>query len=393
MFHLMKWVLGLTLVLASALSSQAADPVHPGLKPQLNKTPEAMSTEPTPTPQVPGVKTAPGLTAPGPTKQGITAPLGQKASIAVKSPTQGTRHPASKPLPIIWDRSSISTAASVNILLLDKPGGPAKATIKAGAPNTGSFTSWIAPQQYTAAGNSWTIRIETADGKASGHSGSFSFVRQSVSGMDVTPSAKSGVAVQSSAHSPDQVTAPLPVAKGMEPSLQQRAINPQPEPPGVVGRSQVKPVEKVGINPQPEPPVNKDLQLKTQPPLPSQTPDTAFAPQVVTTAELTVSGQTATPFTPRVVTAQELTLTGRSAPAFMPKVTTTEELTLTGRSAPAFQPKVTTTEELTVTGRSAPVFQPKVTTTDELTVTGRTQAAFVPKVGVAAELTITGRHP
>jgi uncharacterized protein YjbI with pentapeptide repeats len=71
MFHLMKWFLGLTLVLASALSSQAADPVHPGLKPQLNKTPEAMRTEPTP--QVPGVKTAPGLTASVPAKQGITA--------------------------------------------------------------------------------------------------------------------------------------------------------------------------------------------------------------------------------------------------------------------------------------------------------------------------------
>jgi len=196
MFHLMKWFLGLTLVLAWALSSQAADPVHPGLKPQLNKIPEAMSTEPTPTPQVPGVKTAPGLTAPVPTKQGITAPLGQKASIAVKSPAQGAQHPADKPLAIIWDRSAIATAATVNILLVDKPGGTAKATIKAGAPNTGSFTFWIAPQQYTAAGNSWAIRIETADSKASGHSGTFSFVRQPVSGMGVTPSVKSGVTVQ-----------------------------------------------------------------------------------------------------------------------------------------------------------------------------------------------------
>ena len=129
----------------------------------------------TPTPQAPSVKTAPGVTAPVPTKQGFTAPLGQKATIAVKSPAQGTRHPADKPLAIVWDRSAIATAATVNIILVDKPGGTAKATIKAGAPNTGSFTSWIAPQQYTAAGNSWAVRIETADNKASGHSGVFSF--------------------------------------------------------------------------------------------------------------------------------------------------------------------------------------------------------------------------
>jgi hypothetical protein len=129
----------------------------------------------TPTPQAPAVKTAPKVTAPVPTKQGLNAPLGQKATIAVKSPAQGTRHPADKPLTIVWDRSAIPAAATVNIILVDKPGGTAKATIKAGAPNTGSFTSWIAPQQYTAAGNSWAVRIETADSKASGHSGVFSF--------------------------------------------------------------------------------------------------------------------------------------------------------------------------------------------------------------------------
>jgi uncharacterized protein YjbI with pentapeptide repeats len=138
-------------------------------------SPNQISGTPTPTPQVPGVKPAPGVPTPVPTKQGITAPLGQKATIAVKSPAQGTRHPADKPLPIIWDRSVIGTAATVNILLMDKPGGTAKATIRAGAPNTGSFTSWIAPQQYTSAGNSWAIRIETADRKASGQSGVFSF--------------------------------------------------------------------------------------------------------------------------------------------------------------------------------------------------------------------------
>jgi uncharacterized protein YjbI with pentapeptide repeats len=212
----MKWILGLTLVLASALSGQAADPAQPGLKPQFNKTPAVQThsdqlktgiiktapsptqiTEtPSPTLKVPEVKAAPGVTAPVPTKQDITAPLGQKAAIAVKSPAQGTQHPAGKPLAIIWDKSAIATAATVNILLVDKPGGTAKATIKAGAPNTGSFTSWIAPQQYTAAGNSWAVRIETADNKASGYSGTFTFIQQPVAGTGVVPSVKSGVAVQ-----------------------------------------------------------------------------------------------------------------------------------------------------------------------------------------------------
>jgi len=159
-------------------------------------SPTQITETPSPTPKVPGVKTAPGVTTPVPTKQGITAPLGQKASIAVKSPAQGTQHPAGKPLPIIWDRSAIATAATVNILLVDKPGGTTKATIKAGAPNTGSLTSWIAPQQYTATGNSWAIRIETADNKASGHSGVFSFITQPVAGTGLAPSVKSGVTVQ-----------------------------------------------------------------------------------------------------------------------------------------------------------------------------------------------------
>lgn len=150
----------------------------------------------TPTPQAPAVKTAPKVTAPVPTKQGLTAPLAQKATIAVKSPAQGTRHPADKPLAIVWDRSAIPTAPTVNIILVDKPGGTAKATIKTGAPNTGSFTSWIAPQQYSAAGNSWAVRIETADSKASGHSGSFSLIRQPVTGTGVAPSVKSGATVQ-----------------------------------------------------------------------------------------------------------------------------------------------------------------------------------------------------
>jgi len=49
-------------------------------------SPNQITSTPKPTPQVPAVKTAPGVTAPIPTKQGIIAPLGQKATIAVKSP-------------------------------------------------------------------------------------------------------------------------------------------------------------------------------------------------------------------------------------------------------------------------------------------------------------------
>lgn len=81
---------------------------------------------------------APGVTVPVPTKQGIIAPLGQKATIVAKSPAQGARHPADKPLTIVWDRSAIATATTVNILLVNKPGGTAKTTIKASAANTGN---------------------------------------------------------------------------------------------------------------------------------------------------------------------------------------------------------------------------------------------------------------
>jgi hypothetical protein len=153
-------------------------------------SPTQITGTPSPAPKVPEVKTAPGVTAPIPTKQGITAPLGQKASIAVKSPAQGTRHPADKPLTIIWDKSAIATAATLNIVLVDKPGGTTKAIIKAGAPNTGSFTSWIAPQQYTATGNSWAVRIETTDKIAMGHSGVFSFDQTTKAGMHIKPDMK-----------------------------------------------------------------------------------------------------------------------------------------------------------------------------------------------------------
>jgi len=140
-------------------------------------SPNQITETPSPTPKVPGVKTAPGVTAPIPTKQGITAPLGQKASIAVKSPAQGTQHPASKPLPIIWDRSSISTAATVNIFLLDRPGGTVQTIIKTGAANTGSYMSWTPSPQFTVSGKSWVVRVETIDKMSQGHSGAFSFAK------------------------------------------------------------------------------------------------------------------------------------------------------------------------------------------------------------------------
>jgi hypothetical protein len=130
----------------------------------------------TPTHQVPSVKPAPGATT-VPTKQGITAPLGQKATIAVKSPAQGTQHPAGKPLPIIWDRSTIATAATVNILLMDRPGGTIQTAIKTGAANTGNFMSWTPSPQFTVPGKSWIVRIETIDKMSHGHSGAFSFAK------------------------------------------------------------------------------------------------------------------------------------------------------------------------------------------------------------------------
>jgi hypothetical protein len=45
---MMKWVLGWTLLLASALPGQAADPAHSGLKTQLKKTPALQSATPIP---------------------------------------------------------------------------------------------------------------------------------------------------------------------------------------------------------------------------------------------------------------------------------------------------------------------------------------------------------
>ena len=51
MCHMMKWVLGWTLLLASALPGQAADPAHPGLKTQLKKPPALQSATPIPVPK------------------------------------------------------------------------------------------------------------------------------------------------------------------------------------------------------------------------------------------------------------------------------------------------------------------------------------------------------
>ncbi|MBE1426163.1 hypothetical protein H4684_002825 [Desulfomicrobium macestii] len=155
----------------------------------------------TPTPQAPSVKTAPGVTAPVPTKQGFTAPLGQKATIAVKNPAQGTRHPADKPLAIVWDRSAIATTATVNILLMDRPGGTVQAAIKTGAANTGSFMSWLPSAQFVVPGKSWVVRIETRDKKSQGYSGAFSFAK---SNADRT---ESGLPLQNNQNPPTRPVA------------------------------------------------------------------------------------------------------------------------------------------------------------------------------------------
>ncbi|MDX9745878.1 MAG: hypothetical protein WCX84_08245 [Syntrophales bacterium] len=139
-------------------------------------SPTQITGTPTPKPQTPPVKSAPGMTAPVPTKQGITSSLGQKAVIAVRSPAQGTQHPVGKPLPIIWDRSTISTVTSVNIFLMDRPGGTTQTAIKTGTPNTGTFY-WTPSPQFAMPGKSWVVRIETTDKKSQGHSGAFSFAK------------------------------------------------------------------------------------------------------------------------------------------------------------------------------------------------------------------------
>lgn len=134
---------------------------------QISASPKATTTP------APGI--VPGTIKPAPVqpKQIGTFPLTQKGTIPVKSPIQGTRHTPKTPLVITWDKSPIAAYATVNIFLVDKPEGAVRATIKTGAPNSGSFTSWVPPGNLAAPGTSWAVRIETADKKLLGHSGAF----------------------------------------------------------------------------------------------------------------------------------------------------------------------------------------------------------------------------
>ncbi len=97
-------------------------------------------------------------------------------AISVQSPAAGSVHETGAPLPIRWNRNIISTYGTVDIHLLDKPHGTVRETIKNGAPNTGEYNAWTAPQKYSFPGTFSVVRIATPDGKMSGHSGSFSII-------------------------------------------------------------------------------------------------------------------------------------------------------------------------------------------------------------------------
>lgn len=164
-------------VLAIALATNPVpthcDSIKTGVlkaEPSTNQISVSPSATPTPTQSI-----QPGTIKPSPVqpKQIIDSPLQQKGIIPVKSPIQGTRHTPKTPLLITWDKSPIAAYATVNIFLVDKPGGTVRATIKADAPNSGSFASWVPPGNLAAPGTSWIVRIETADKKLVGHSGAF----------------------------------------------------------------------------------------------------------------------------------------------------------------------------------------------------------------------------
>lgn len=156
--------------------------------------------------------------------------LGPQAAITVKSPAQGVRHPANTPLVILWDKNVAGAAPAVNILLVDKPGGTTKAVIKTGAPNTGSFTTWIPPQHITAAGTSWVVQIETPDKKLRGHSGVFSVT---ASPQPQATTSSPPVQVGNPAPAAQNITAnnlkPIPpIALSSEPTLP--AVRPKTSP-------------------------------------------------------------------------------------------------------------------------------------------------------------------
>ena len=134
-----------------------------------------------------------GITTP-PVKQGVAIPAVNLKTIAVRSPIQGSKHPANKPLAISWDKTAIPSYATVNIYLASKTNGATQATIRNNAPNTGSFSTWIPSQQYASTASSWVVRIETMDKKVSGQSGVFSIFLPPVAGATAVKAGNAPVA-------------------------------------------------------------------------------------------------------------------------------------------------------------------------------------------------------
>jgi hypothetical protein len=159
----------------------------------------SVSPKATPTP-APGINPETIKPAPVQPKQIGTFPLTQKGTIPVKSPIQGARHTPKTPLVITWDKSPIAAYATVNIFLVDKPEGTVRTTIKTGAPNSGSFTSWVPPGNLAAPGTSWVVRIETADKKLLGHSGAFTLGAAALPKTTGFPSVKQPLGGASSGH-------------------------------------------------------------------------------------------------------------------------------------------------------------------------------------------------
>jgi hypothetical protein len=163
----------LTIALAMHPAPTHGDSIKTGVlkaEPAANQISASPTAKPSPAPGI-----VPGTIKPIPLqpKRIGVSPLTQKGKIPVKSPIQGTRYAPKTPLVITWDKSPIATYATVNIFLVDKPGGTVRTTIKVGAPNSGSFASWVPPGNLAAPGTAWVVRIETADKKLLGHSGAF----------------------------------------------------------------------------------------------------------------------------------------------------------------------------------------------------------------------------
>jgi len=161
----------------------------------------------------------------------------------------------------------------------------------------------------------------------------------------VTPAQTGGITPQpESTGKPGGVVSPI----------ERKAINPQPEPPGITGGKPggfVSPTDRKAINPQPEPPGKPGGFV----PAPMSARPSAgaapFTPKVATAPQLTISGRASLPFKPKTATAATLTISGLASLPFVPKTVNAAQLTITGRTAAPFVPKSATSSELTITGR------------------------------------------